>query len=39
MDSLTRNAMNQPFFIVHMDAELPVWFVELFEFIYIDGKK
>ena len=28
MDSLARSARKQPSFVVHMDAELPVWFTE-----------
>ena len=27
-DSLARSARKQPSFIVHMDAELPIWFTE-----------
>ncbi|KAL0668414.1 hypothetical protein Bca4012_031118 [Brassica carinata] len=27
-DSLARSARNQPSFVVHMDAELPLWFTE-----------
>ncbi|KAL0729301.1 hypothetical protein Bca4012_025394 [Brassica carinata] len=27
-DTLAQNARNQPSFVVHMDAELPVWFTE-----------
>src|SRR5690606_15144482 len=28
VDSLARSARNQSSFVVHMDAELPVWFTE-----------
>ncbi|KAL0657033.1 hypothetical protein Bca4012_077617 [Brassica carinata] len=27
-DSLARSVRKQPFFVVHMDAELPIWFTE-----------
>ncbi|CAG7861115.1 unnamed protein product [Brassica rapa] len=27
-DSLARSARKQPSFVVHMDAELPIWFTE-----------
>ena len=27
-DRLARNAKNQPSYVVHMDAELPIWFTE-----------
>ena len=27
-DSLARSARKQPSFVIHMDAELPVWFTE-----------
>ena len=28
-DSLARSARKQPFFVVHMDAELSIWFSDL----------
>ncbi|WZZ78706.1 hypothetical protein YC2023_099278 [Brassica napus] len=27
-DSLARSARNQPSFVVHIDAKLPIWFTE-----------